>query len=145
MVDSSEIIKLGKEGRADELRNILRDKAYRSLYYFTKFVMGYKELVGHLHIAWCDFVQNTARTIRHRGLLQPRGHFKSTIGKGYSLWRLLPRLEKDPWGNAYDEDIKFCHDPNTRILYISESEEVAGKNIKDLKWAIENNQILKWL
>src|SRR5438477_25159 len=110
MTDSTTIIQLGKEGRADDMRAMLRDKAYRSLYYFTKVVLGYKELTVQLHLPWCDYIQNTARTVRQRGLLQPRGHFKSTIGKGYALWRVLPRLTHDHTGAPYEEDLIFCHD-----------------------------------
>lgn len=144
-MNSTEILQLGNEGRAEDLRNQLRDKAYRSLYYFSKVIMTYKELVAHLHLPGCDWIQSTALTIRKRGLLWPRGHFKSTMGKGYALWSVLPKLQLDPWGNPYPEELVYCHDPNTRILYVSESADVAAKNLRDIKWNVENNQILRWL
>jgi hypothetical protein len=144
-MDSTGILQLEPNVQAEQVRDIWRDKAYRSLFYFAKVIMGYKELVGYLHGYGCDEIQNTALTIRKRGILWPRGHFKSTMGKAYALWCLLPKLEVDPWGNPYPEDIRYCHDPNKRILYVSESAIVAAKNLKDIKWAIENNEILKWL
>src|SRR5712692_2358103 len=146
MIDSNTILQLSQEGKASELRDVLRHKAYTSLYFFTKVILSYRELQAHLHLPLCDGIQNTARTVRKRGRLWPRGHFKSTCGaKAYALWRVLPKLTQDPWGQPYDEDLLFCHDQNCRVLIIGESEEVASKDLKDLKWAIEHNQILKWL
>jgi hypothetical protein len=40
---------------------------------------------------------------------------------------------------------RLCQDPETRILIVGESDTVAAKNLRDIKWNLQNNQVLKWL
>lgn len=132
-LDQSPIMRSAASGDADLLRDELRGRAISSLYYFTKVVLGYKELADHFHLPLCNAIQNTIG-LRKRGFLYPRGHFKSTIMKSYALWRLC--------GGA----AKPGEDPrNLRVLVVGESDTVAKKNLNDTKWNVENNQILQWL
>jgi hypothetical protein len=159
-VDSNQILQLASSGDAVALRATLRDKAIRSLYYFDKVVMGYKDMVDHFHLPFCDHIQNTWRQQR-RGYLMPRFHFKSTVGKGYCPWRLitLTEEEKNRYGAERDsayasgqqelfeelEQVLHLHDPNTRIALIGESDSIAEKNLRDIKGKIEKSQLLRWL
>lgn len=119
------ILEIAETGQADQLWENLRTRALSSLYYFSKVVLGYKDLTESLHLPFCLEVQNNTRT--KRGFLLPRGHFKSTIiSKSYSLWRV-------------------CQNPNLRVLIVGESGPVAAKNLKDIKWQIENSQLFRWL
>jgi hypothetical protein len=131
-LDQTEIMKTATEGRAEDLRDTLRSKAIASLYFFAKAILGYNELAP-LHLAFCDQVQSSIQQLK-RGYLLPRGHFKSTLMKSYILWRLVG-------GGLRGED-----DPrNLRFLMVGESASVAEKGLRDIKWQIENNQLLQWL
>jgi hypothetical protein len=131
-------MQLASGGRADELLQTLRDKCLQpvgGLYFFSKVVLGYKELVPHYHLPFANKIQSSIPK-RRRGYLRPRGHFKSTlVSKSYPLWRLC--------GGGWEQGQP---DPrNLRFLIVGESDTVAKKNIKDPTWHVENNQLLKVL
>jgi hypothetical protein len=143
---------LAAEGKAEELELQLRTRARKSLYYFTKVVLGYDRLVDHLHLPLCDHIQDF-KTRRKRGYLLPRGHFKSTIvSKSYPLWRLCGGgLEDEEW-DLFQQFLKgeqLLREPidprNLRILTIGESDTVAQKNLRDIKHNLRENQLLQWL
>lgn len=158
-------MQLATEGRVDDLRADLRARCFKSdggLYYFTKVVLGYKELVPHFHLDFCNHIQQTI-SHRKRGYLRPRGTFKSTIiSKSYTVYRLIGG------GSAIVDDIRKLGDElndqgfpqklttfyqtypevdprNMRIMIIGESDTVAQKNLRDPKWHLLNNQLLRWL
>ncbi len=118
------ILEIAESGDAGLLHGQVRERALASLYYFSKAILGY-QLVSHLHLPFCNELQATIND-RKRGFLLPRGTYKSTIvSKSYPLWRYLS-----------NQDI--------RVLIVGESDTVAAKNLKDMKWNIENNQLLRW-
>jgi hypothetical protein len=136
-LDQSPIMQLAAQGQADELLEVLRNKCLEpmgGLYYFTKVVLGYKDLVPHFHLPFCDHIVSSIPLLK-RGYLLPRGHFKSTvISKAYLLWRFCGGARvsgKDP--------------RNLRWLVVGESDTVAKKNINDIAWHLQNNQLLKVL
>lgn len=142
---SKELYQVAESGDAEGLRDRLRYAALTNLYYFTKVVLGYRELSPRLHQEFCEYIVAT-RTQRRRGGLIPRGHFKSTIvSKSYPLWRLIP-IDLILL-NLYPDLLSWIplHNRNFRVVIVGESHEVAAKNIKDIKWNICNNQILQWL
>src|SRR5882672_3930538 len=156
-LEQSKIIQLAGEGRADELRQELRRLCFApdtGLYYFTTAVLGYKELVPHFHLEFCAHIQNTIN-IRKRGYLRPRGTFKSSIiSKSYTLWRLAgggSSAINNLLEMTAEEQLNFYRaypdmDPrNLRIIIIGESDTVAQKNLRDPKWHLQNNDLLKWL
>jgi hypothetical protein len=124
-ITSADFLALAEQGDAETLYASMKARALSSLYFFSKMVLGYKDLAA-LHIDFCNEIQNSVSQ-RKRGFLMPRGHFKSTIvSKSYPLWRL-------------------CQDQEQRILIVGESDLVASKNLNDIKWNIINNQVLRWL
>ena len=162
-LESSPLMQLAGEGKAEELRADLRRRCFKpsgGLYYFTKVVMGYKDLVLNFHLALCDVLQNPVKN--KSGYLEPRGHFKSTCIKAYMLWRLcgggsewLDQIlslgdELDSKGQP-SELLAFYRayperDPrNLRFLLIGESDTVAQKDLRDPKWHLQNNDLLRWL
>lgn len=118
---------------AGDLRDIMRERALGSLYFFTKAVLGFNDLVPGTHLDLCSFLQQGRLVLkepkepRKKLCLIPRGHFKTTIGTiGYSLWRLV-------------------HDPNTRILISNATAENAQKFLRHIKYLLLNSEILQWL
>lgn len=145
--------------KAEELRARLRRSCLGpqlgSFYVFCKSIMGYKDLTESFHLPLCNHIQSTLKDLK-RGYLEMRGGFKSTIvGKSYPPWRLLGG------GSDAIEDILELEDSdellawysknpdidprNHRILILSESQDIANKDLKDLKWKIENDQQFQWL
>lgn len=107
--------------------------------------MGYKELSAKLHQEFCEYIQSTHEQ-RYRGALIPRGHFKSTIvSKCYPVWRLLSIDESLFIKYPFLESFRQFHDPNMRVVIVGESHDVAAKNLKDIKWNLQNNEMLRWL
>jgi predicted phage terminase large subunit-like protein len=86
-----------------------RQRALEDFYFFTKEILGFKELYAPLHKPLCDLISN--EKIKRRMVLIPRGHFKTTIiSIAYPLWLL-------------------CRDQNCRIALLSKS---AGKSEENL-------------
>jgi len=120
------VLQMAASGDATQLWDTLRQRALDSLFFFAKVVLGYKDLSPNLHLEFCEIIQER-RKFRKHGYLMPRGHFKSTIiSKCYPLWLA-------------------CHDPEIRVLIVGESDTVATKNMRDIKWNLLNNQMLNWL
>ncbi len=117
---------------AGDMRELMRQRALDSLYFFCKAVLGFSDLTPGMHMPMCEFIQQ-GRTVlgehkepRKKLCLVPRGHFKTTCGTiGYPLWRL-------------------CHDPNTRILIGNATAENAQKFLRHIKHLLLNSEILQW-
>ena len=126
-----------------------------SFYVFCKAVMGYKDLTEGFHLPLCNHIQSSLQDLK-RGYLEPRGSFKSTIvGKSYWAWRLLgggsEHIEEILSHEDNDALLAFYDankdkDPrNHRILILSEAQDIANKDLKDVKWKIEHDQQFQWL
>lgn len=137
-----DILQTAGSGKAEDLRDQLRLRCLRSTYYLAKVVLGYDKLVDYYHLPLCNRIQDS--THPKRGFLHARAHFKSTCGaKAYPLWRLLPvapELEE-----FLTPDLIRLHNPNLRIGIVGEADDVAAKDLIDIKWHIENNQLFRWL
>lgn len=142
------LLQLASSGKAEELRRSLKLRALRSLYFFNKTVLQYKDLVDHLHLPLCKRLQaRPAPGHTRNGYLYPRAHFKSTNLKGKALWRSLP-FNPEEFPELSPEEIeylKWAHNPNLRIAFVGESDTVAQKNLNDIKWHATENVLLKWL
>lgn len=150
-----DVLQLASEGRAEELRDQLRERALRSVYYFSKVVCGYAQLSPNFHMPLCLDLQNSIK-IKKRGYLWPRGHFKSTIiTKSYNHWRLCGggKLEEVPEILeletadllAFYKEFPDKDPRNTRIAIVGESQDVANKNLKDIKDRTLENELFRWL
>ena len=111
--------------------------ASRSLYYLCKEVLGYKDVVPHVHGDMCDFATNP-RFGRFRQATVPRSWFKTwTLTIGKAIWLTLP-----------DEDGLFksifpYKGPNARILIASNVIDNAAKMVNKIKSEWQNNDRLK--
>jgi hypothetical protein len=125
MSTTPDILAIAETGQAEDLHFELRARCDRSLYYFAKVLLGYKDMTDGFHLPLCrDEIEGNWTK---KGFLLSRGHLKSTlITKARTLWLL-------------------SKDPERRFLFVGESDKVAKKNLNDIKWHIENNAILKWL
>lgn len=168
-LDTSEIIATARTGKAADLRRTLKAKARKSLYWTSKQLFNYNRLTQGFHLELCQHIQETQKDQR-RVYLVPRGWYKSTIvGKTYPMWRLMggglsEELQRElleiefkvvpEHARSMDETERLLDfyasnqelDPrNHRILILSETQDVANKDINDPKWHLLNNQQFKWL
>ena len=114
-----------------------RKMCSRSLYYLCKEVLGYKDVVAHVHGDLCDFATNP-RFGRFRQATVPRSWFKTwTLTIAKSIWLTLP-----------DEDGLYTSiypykGPNVRILIASNVIDNAAKMVNKIKADWQNNDRLK--
>jgi hypothetical protein len=139
-LDTSPILITAASGDASALREELRSRALSSLYYFSKVVMNFSALSASFHLSKCQEIQDSI-WMQRRGFLWPRAHFKSTIiTKSYVLWRLAG----GGWEKVDYSDPNL--DPrNRRWMLIGEADDRVTAAVKNIKWHLENNQMLKWL
>lgn len=98
---------------------LIRTHAKSSLYFFEKFILGYKDLAPAVHGPLCAFIQNDS--YRRKQITMPRGFLKTstcTIGKG--LWKAVVN-------------------PEIRMLIVSNVIENAAKMIQTMRHHIESN------
>lgn len=99
----------------------------RSFYYLCKEVLGYKDMVPHVHGDMCEFA-TSPRYGRFRQACIPRSWFKTwllTIAK--AIWLTLPDEE-----SLYQEIYPY-KGPNCRILIASNVIDNAAKMINKIK------------
>ena len=115
----------GKKCTKDELQ--LKEKGYESLYHFTKYILGYKDLVYRVHKPLCDFIQNNGKDGNTLLDLEPRDTFKTTCGSiGFSIWSII---------NNYDIRINLNH-------------KILGKvreKLVEIKGHFESNKLFRHL
>lgn len=114
-----------------------RVMSQRDLYYFCKEVLGYKDMVPHVHGDLCHFTTNP-RYSRFRQACVPRSFFKTwvlTIGK--SIWLSLPDEE------GLFKEIYPYKGANVRILIASCTVDLASRMINKIKREWESNDRLK--
>lgn len=104
---------------------VLRKQFYLdSLYHFTKFCLGYKDLTQNVHGPICNALQ--APTPR-KLIAVPRGTFKSTCSTiSYPMWLLE-------------------HNPNLRILIDSELYTNSMNFLREIKGHYEHNEDFRML
>lgn len=109
-----------------ELRSIFRDLSKRSLYFFTKAVLGYSDLTRSCHKPYADFIQDLSnkKTLD----LMPRGTYKTTVGTiGFVLWFGL-------------------HYPNKFVLVANQTASNAERMILEMESHLEGgNVMMNWL
>jgi len=107
------------------------DKAARSLFYFDKEVLGYKDMEEDTHLQLCEFVNDRyTETEDGRGkpfklILMPRGSFKTSIVTiGFTIQLLILN-------------------PNIRVLIANERFDNAKGFLLELKGHLENNELFR--
>lgn len=102
---------------------IIKARLKTDLYFFEKFIMGYKDMDPMVHGPLCRFIQNDSA--RRKQVTLPRGFLKtSTCTIGKALWLA-------------------CVDPNIRILIVSNVIENASKMLGLIRAQVESNERLR--
>jgi len=121
----NDILNVAEKGDAEETLNWIRQRAVEHTFWFAKTIAGYKDLTPHLHKPVCDWLDSTVRD-RGRGLLMPRKYFKSSMVKAWVLKRIVLN-------------------PEIRILFVGENDQVGAKNLQDIRWNIQQNPLFQAL
>ena len=119
------------------LAQIDRVMCQQSLYYLCKEVLGYKDIVPHVHGDFTHFLTHP-KYGRFRQATLPRSWFKTwvaTIAK--SIWLTLPDEE-----GIYEKIFPY-KGPNCRILIASNVIDNAAKMVHKIKDEWMNNERLK--
>lgn len=106
--------------------HIIKLNALGSLFYFAKFVLQRNRLTDHLHQPIC---QNLERERLNYLLELPRDHFKTTmVTEALPIWWALPFTDSDEaamrilgYGSEWIRWMRFAHNPQIRILIVSEA------------------------
>jgi len=134
----------------DEALRVVRLNCLGSLYYFIKIGLRRKRLTMSLHLPICVALEK--RFIKDVWEL-PRDHFKSTIcSEGLPVWWSLYVTKQDQdefskWGYP-DEFIRWMmdiHNPDIRILLVSENLTNASKLGYRIKYHFESNAVYRAL
>lgn len=151
IVTRNGIRQAGTSESGDMVRRLKR-AAERSLYVFSKAILGWRLLFPVLHGEWCQFIQlrNVSESDamyqhisggldgdwRRKGMLAPRGTFKTTLAKSLVMHMTIQPEEH----NVYFPGILGA---NTRILYCAETSDRAETRIRYLKETYEHNKLLR--
>lgn len=107
------------------LRAMLEQEAIsglKDLYYFDKYILGYKDMAETVHKPLCDFMYQGKDS---KLIMMPRGSFKSSvITVGFSLHNIVLN-------------------PDIRILIASEKLSNAQKFLGEIKGHIEGNELFR--
>ena len=107
--------------KKQRLLSLLRSKkaalGISDLFYFTKYILGYPDVIEQPHREMCDSLASGNLRILN---LEPRGSFKTTLTVSYCIWRII-------------------QDPNIRILIDSEELALSKKILGEIKGHLERN------
>ena len=112
-----------------ELFELVRLRAARSLYFFSKAIVGHIDLTPTCHMAACLFLQDFARPAKLYE--DPRRHLKSSISTiAFPLWIFARRVVKG-------------QDPKDRIAIVSSTKTNAQRLLRGSKSVVESNNIFQ--
>lgn len=107
-----------------DIRKDLAEKGKSDLYFFAKGIMGYKQMVPHVHLPLCMFFDEHPG--RFKLVLMPRGHYKTSVN--------IARVTQ-----------MAVRNPNARILFLNEVAENAEGFLGTIKEHFESNAIMRSL
>lgn len=152
---STDILQLASSGSTSTFLRDLRVRSLYSPYFLIKTILGYRDLVDHLHQHDLElFLDRWSEGHSRQFIEWPRAFFKTTTFTiGVGLWIICPVSEAD---NEYaidqlkiDEASWFkraaLHDQDATQLYAFEVIENAKKKIGIVKWHLEENELFRAL
>ena len=114
---------VGDESLSTEDTKRIQELGKRDLYFFTRGILGYKDLSPRVHRDLCRFMTDVVAL--RKLVLMPRSHFKTTVAVIADALR------------------EICIDPNIRILIGNESGENAASMLGEIKEHILGNSRLR--
>lgn len=101
----------------------IKVKGHNNLFFFVKYILGYKLLSDKIHKDLCDFIQKTDGDILD---LEPRDHFKTTcISVGYTVWKIV-------------------NDPDIKILISHKNLKMSRAILGTVKQQFQSNEKLRF-
>ncbi len=120
-----------------EFQTNIRSLAERSLFFFSKAIIGRNYLTNTLHLPICNFIQK--RPPFRKGLLMPRGHAKSSM----VAHCLSPHILIQPAAtNIYFPTLEGS---DCRILLAGETQTMAERNLRVIQSIFESNVLFRSL
>lgn len=126
--DVSDLIKrlededLEKQGLI--IKGVIKKLAERDFFFFSKYIMGYKDLRWRTHREPCLVLESPAN---RKMLIEPRGTFKSSLASvSYPTWRL-------------------ARNPNLTLLLDSEVFTNSKNFLREIRGHFSSNKRLHWL
>ncbi|MCP1391889.1 MAG: hypothetical protein J5I35_03960 [Methanothrix harundinacea] len=113
--------------RSEALRQALRERAKKDLYFLAKTILGYDKMNPRTHGALCAFLQKTRGKYTRRMLLMPRSTFKTTIA------------------TISDTISRIINDPEVSILIVGDTAQNAERFLLEIKQHFERNELFRWL
>lgn len=149
----TDILQLASTGDASKVLQDMRVRALWSPYYLCKVILGYKELVPHLHYHDSElFITRWADGARRQWIEWPRGFFKSTLFTiGTSIWVVCPVRDQDTDYAINTLGIPEeawlhrtrLHDQDATQLFAYETDDNAKKKVAQVKWHFEENSLFR--
>jgi predicted phage terminase large subunit-like protein len=121
-LDLYEAPRVGDDSLSLEDIKRIQDRGKLDLYFFSRGILGYKDLTPRVHRELCDFMVAGGR---RKLVLMPRSHFKTTVATIADTLR------------------EVCTDPNQRILLGNESGVNSESMLTEIKEHITNNPKLR--
>jgi predicted phage terminase large subunit-like protein len=108
-----------------DVRQDLAEQGKNDLYFFSKGILGYRQMTADCHMPLCVYLDENKAQIKL--ILHPRGTFKSSVG---TISRTAQRAIKDP---------------NSRSCIINEVADNAEGFLGTIRQNFENNRVLRTL
>lgn len=147
------ILTLAASGDASRVIRDMRVRSLWSPYYLTKVVLGYKELVDHLHFVDTElFLERWLSGYRRQWIQWPRGFFKSTTFTiGTSIWIVCPPSDEDTDYALNHLSIPeeewtarmSLHNQDATQLFAFETDANAKKKIAEVRYHFEQNSLFR--
>jgi hypothetical protein len=122
-VKPEEILKIPSEiAQYQVVTTALRNHYKQCLFHTAKDLLGYKEMVHHVHEEICHTLQ---RDSQRKLIVMPRGTFKTSLAViSYAIWRIIN-----------------C--PNIRILIDSEFYQNSKNSLREIKGHLQSNAVVE--
>lgn len=128
----------------------LRTNGLGSFFYFVKYILRRRRMSTTLHLPICNYLEKDHVKDVYE---MPRDHFKSTIcSEGLPMWWALPLTNEDidefkklGYSDEYVRWLQRIHNPDIRILLVSENITNAAKLGKRIRWHFESNAMYRGL
>src|SRR3990167_573214 len=125
---------ISTQNTSEEYRQTLRAECRKSLYFFCKAVLGFKNFTTGIHLPSANFVQD--QSYKRKLLMLPRGFMKSHLATiGYSLWIIIQEKDESKGFRGTDE----------RIFIANAVADNAKHFLFKIKSVIERNTVFQWL